>query len=72
MNQDRELEVKPGDWVFIVSKKNGEVFGGRRVQYVGEIENFFLVKVPVVMGQGLKWVVSSFDKEEWSLVKGPE
>jgi hypothetical protein len=66
MRQGNGVEVMPGDWVFIVNKTNGEVVRGR---YVGEVEKIFLVKVPVVLKQGLERVVSSFDKEEWSLVK---
>jgi len=72
MSQGEVVGVKPGDWVFVVNKENGEVVRGRRVQYVGEVEKFFLIKIPVVMRQGLEWVVCSFDKEKWDLVREPE
>jgi hypothetical protein len=72
MSQDEEKEFKPGDWVFVVNKRNGEVVRDRRAMYVGEIGRLFLVKVPVMMRQGVEWVVCSFDKEEWGLVKEPE
>jgi len=72
MNQGKVGEVKPGDWVFVVNKKSGEVVRGRGVKYVGEIEKFFLVEVPVIMRQGVEWVICSFDKAEWGLVKEPE
>jgi len=69
MSQDEEKEVKPGDWVFVVNKKNGEVVCSHSVIYVGEVGRLFLVKVPVMLRQGVEWVICSFDKEEWGLVK---
>jgi hypothetical protein len=60
---------KPGDWVFVVNKESGEVVRGRSVVYIGEVGRLFLVKVPVMLSQGVEWVVCSFDKEEWGLVK---
>jgi len=69
MSQGEGIGVRPGGWVFVVNKENGEVIRGR---YVGEVEKFFLVKVPVVLRQGLERVVCSFDKERWGLVRGAE
>jgi hypothetical protein len=72
MSQGKEREVKLGDWVFVINTKDGKVVGGRAVKYVGETEEFFLVEVPVMMRQGVEWVVRAFDKGEWMLKKRPE
>jgi hypothetical protein len=72
MSQSKVSKVEPGDWVFVVNKKSGVVVRGHRLKYVGETEKFFLVEVPVVLLQGVDWVVCSFDKEGWGLVKEPE
>jgi dsDNA-specific endonuclease/ATPase MutS2 len=72
MIQGKKKEFKPGDWVFVMNTKGGEVVRGRAVKYVGETEGFFLVEVPVMMKQGVEWVVRAFDKGEWTLVRRPE
>jgi hypothetical protein len=71
MSQGKKIKIRPGDWVLVVNKRKGEVVMGRKVKYAGEIEKFFLIEIPVMMRQGVEWIVHFFNKEEWDLVKDP-